>query len=642
MPPEDKEKLNNVEKLKNKNFSTYYSTKIKYHDGFVVCGKKEIPETWDNTKEKKIKGGNFFAGSSVFQKFFIFSVVFFILAIGYVSYIFFWGNNTVSNDNISIAIFGNAFTDGGEVLPLQIEIINKNSTNLDLVDLVVEYPKGSTGDLSEETERQRVTLNTIESGAIRNENINVVLFGEQGSVRPVRITLEYRIEGSNSIFVKEKYYSVTINSTPMNLLLDAPEEVTPNQEIKLNVIASLNTNRKLSNTLLKLDYPVGFQYNSAEPLPTLGNNVWSLDSLSPGEEFKVSISGYMIDVFDGEEKTFHVFSGSQSKSDKSIVDVVYNSLAHTVLIQKPFIEAKLYINGVYKNEYAANSKTIIQGEINYKNNLDTKLNNLEIRAKISGNAFNRRSVNTSQGYFNSLDDVIIWDKNSESRFAEVNPGATGTINFSFTPLPISPELKDILSDPSINIEVSIVGKQPLEGNIIKELRNSETKLIRIISDVGFTAKALHYSGLLENTGPIPPKVEQETFYTINWVLTNNANNISNSKVKTTLPTWVRFVDNISPTSETLTYNASTREVIWNAGHILKGAGLISSPKEVSFQIAFLPSLSQIGSTPVILNETSFIGHDDFANVDIRINKPTLNTRITNEPNFPINGDKVVE
>ncbi|MDQ5954271.1 MAG: hypothetical protein QG583_199 [Patescibacteria group bacterium] len=642
MPPEDKEKLNNVEKLKNKIFSKTYSTKIQYHDGFVVHEKKEIPENWVKENEKKAEEGNFFTKSSAFKKFFIFSVAFFVLAIGYVSYVFFWGSNTVSNDNISIAIFGNAFTDGGEALPLQIEIINKNSTNLDLVDLVVEYPKGSTGDLSEETERQRVTLNTIASGAIRNENINVVLFGEQGSVRPIRITLEYRIEGSNSIFVKEKYYSVTINSTPMNLLLDAPEEITPNQEIVLNVVASLNTNRKLPNTLLKLDYPVGFQYSSAEPMPTLGNNVWTLDSLAPGEEFKVSISGFMVDVFDGEEKTFHVFSGSQSKSDKSIVDVVYNSIAHTVLIQKPFIDAKLYINSVYSKEYAASSKSIIRGQLKWTNNLDTKVNDLSIRIKISGNAPNLKSIDSQDGFYNSADDMIIWDKNSIEDFAEIEAGENGSVLFNLSPISLFSASSGLLKDPIVVIDVSVTGKQALQGNLLKELFNSESKKIKIISDVAFNTKALHFSGPITNTGPIPPKVEQETTYTVVWSITNTSNNISKAEIKSSLPSWSKFMGVISPESADVTYNSATKEIVWKAGSVAPGTGITGPTKEVAFQIAFSPSFSQLNSVPILINTASFKAHDDFAGVDIRQDKSFLNTSLTGDSAFPKNGARVVE
>jgi hypothetical protein len=109
-----------------------------------------------------------------------------------------------------------------------LEIANKNNSDLLLVDLVIEYPKNSSGDLTKDTERIRESLGTISAGGIRSENMKVVIFGEQGSVRPIKISLEYRIDGSNSIFVKEKMYEVSISSAPINLLIEAPTEATPN------------------------------------------------------------------------------------------------------------------------------------------------------------------------------------------------------------------------------------------------------------------------------------------------------------------------------------------------------------------------------------------------------------------------------
>ncbi len=131
----------------------------------------------------------FFMKTSMFKKFFIFSVVF-LFSIAFVAFMFFLEGKNVSNDNIDISIFGNNFTAGGEDLPILIvEITNKNNSALDLVDLIVEYPKGSVGDLSCGTERLRMSLGTIPSGSSSNENLKVVLFGEQGSVRPVQIFL---------------------------------------------------------------------------------------------------------------------------------------------------------------------------------------------------------------------------------------------------------------------------------------------------------------------------------------------------------------------------------------------------------------------------------------------------------------------
>ena len=59
----------------------------------------------------------------------------------------------------------------------------------------------------------------------------------------------------------------------------------------------------------------------------------NLGDLAPGAERNISILGKMLDVFDGEEKVFRVWSGSQSPSDKSLIEIVFNSLEHTVIIK---------------------------------------------------------------------------------------------------------------------------------------------------------------------------------------------------------------------------------------------------------------------------------------------------------------------
>jgi hypothetical protein len=641
MSPEE-EKINNIERLKGKLFSNTYETKIEYRDHFSSEKKKNIPTAWDEKAKTDIAQDKFFTKTSVFKKIFIFSIGFFILALCFVFYQIFVGGNTVSNENITISIFGNTFTDGGEDLPLQIQIINKNNTNLDLVDLVVEYPKSSVGGLTEGTERLRESIGTISAGGIHNENVNVILYGEQGSVRPVRVTIEYRVEGTNSIFVKEKIYDVTINTTPINISLDAPSEVTPNQDVVLALKTSLNSTRSLQNVLIKLDYPVGFQFVSAEPKPSLGNNVWSLGELDPGEEHDIYISGRMLDVFDGETKTFHIASGTQSASDKTMLDVVYNTLAHTILIQEPFVQAQLYINGTYAKEYVANSKSPIQGQIRWRNNLNSVVNDMVIRAKISGSALDRKEVNEQQGFYSSSEDVIIWDKNTDEGFAEVNPGENGSIGFSLASLPLFSTTNGVLSDPNIKIEISVSGKQQSAGSVLKEVKSGETKIIKMISDVGLVNKALYFSGPFNNTGTIPPKAESETTYTIVWSISNTSNSLSKVVVKATLPQLVRFVGTTLPEDGSLTYNSSTREVTWNVGNVPKGTGLGAGSREMAFQIGFTPSLSQVSTAPTILNEAVLTGHDNFANVNVKVNKALLTTRLFNDPDFPTGGDRVAE
>jgi hypothetical protein len=645
MSLEDKDKLSSVDKLKSKLFSRNYRPQMEHFNRISNKIQKDVPEAWHDTVSKsKVVAEKVLSKNSFFKKFFIFAIGFFVLALLYAGYMFFIKGNLVSNDNIEIAVLGNAYTAGGEELPLQIEITNKNNTDLLLADLLVEYPKNSSGDLNRDTEKIRQSLGTIASGSIRSENVKVVIFGEQGSIRPIRISLEYRVDGSNSIFVKEKLHEVTVSSAPINLSIQAPTEASPNQDVVLKIKTTLNSLNPASDILVRVDYPIGFEFDAAASTKTTyGRNIWALGDLAPGAENEIVVTGKMVDVFDGEEKIFHVFAGSQNPSDKSSINIVYNSLSHSVLINQPFIEAKLFINNTYQREYAVESKSGIRGQIRWVNNLGTKVNDLQITAKISGNVVNEKSIVAESGFYQSSDDTIYWNKNSNYAFAEVNPGDSGTVSFELDTLPLYSSVGGIISDPAVKVDVSISGKQPLEGNASQQLVNSESKTIKIISEMGLAGKVLYYSGAFgQNSGPIPPRAEQETTYTVVWAISNTANNVSNVKVKSSLPTWVRFIENISPPSEDLTFNSATREIVWNVGAISRGTGISQAAKEVSFKIALKPSLSQVGTAPILINDFILTGHDDFANLDLKISKSALSTKLMNDASFAIGGEIVAE
>ncbi len=642
MSDDNGNKINRLEELKSKLFRKNYQTKIEHRDVYSHPHKKEAIDSWEeNEKRGNDINEEFFMKTSVFKKFFIFSIVFFTLTLIYGVYTFFAGGHTVSNDNIEISVLGNNFTAGGEELPLVIGVTNKNTAPLELVDLVVEYPKGGSVDSASDVERLRVSLGTIDSGEVHNENMKVVLFGEQGSTRSIKISIEYRVSGSNAIFVKEKLFEVNISSTPINLSVDAPLTVTPNQDIVLNIKETLNATEGTKGVLLAVDYPVGFSFIKAVPAPSYGNNVWSLGDLAPGVEHSVVISGKMIDVFDGEEKTFNISTGSQSDKDKSLIGVVFNSIKNTIMIKKPFVEANLFINGVSQREYAIDTKTSAAIEIRYLNNLETKINDLQIEAKISGNAFDRKTIKAQRGFYDSSTDIITWNQNSEDKLKEVNPGESGAVSFSLLPLPLFSAESEIISDPVINIEIDISGKQASGGFAINQIENSSSAIIRVISDLNLATKALYYSGPFSNTGPIPPIADQETTYTVVWTLSNTSNSISSVQVNSVLPPWTTFLGKISPASENLNYNSSTRGLSWKIDRVSRGTGITGESRSVSFQVSSKFSISQVGTTPIIINDAVLTGHDDFANVDVKASRAGLNTRLNSDPVFPVNGAEVV-
>ena len=102
----------------------------------------------------------------------------------------------------------------------------------------------------------------------------------------------------------------------------------------------------------------------------------------------------------------------------------------------------------------------------------------------------------------------------------------------------------------------------------------------------------------------------------------------------TLPSWVNFVGSFLPVDANLTYNSSTRQIVWNVDRIASGAGITGAPQTVSFQVSLNPSLSQVNTTPTLLNDAVLTGHDDFANVNVSVTKSALNTDLSSDPTFP--------
>ena len=564
------------------------------------------------------------------KKFFIFAVIFFIFALGFSAYMFLGNNVSVSNDNIDIAVLGNAFTKGGEDLPLQIEITNRNSSSLELANLIVSYPRGASNDSTDMVRLPRDSIGTIAPGATITRNVKVTLFGDEKSTRDVKIALEYHAPNSNAIFSKEKAYTVVISSAPLSLLIDAPDSATSDQDIDIKVTATLNTSLPDNSTVLQVTYPNSFIFESAIPAPSVGNSIWPLSSLSAGSSTTIDIKGRLVGQ-DGDQQVFHVYAGATTPTDQSTVNVVYNSLLQTITISKPFLNARVLVNGQDLSTYSVSSGQIVHAQINWTNNLSGRVTDAKIIANISGNAFDKTTVDPLDGFYDSANSQIIWDKNSVPDLGSVEPGSSGNLAFTFKPVSL---VGSSITNPEIGIDVSIKGQQPSVGSTFTDINNFSKKVIKIFSDFQIASSASFTSGAL------PPKAESETKYTVTWTLSNSANGVSNASARSVLPIYMNWVGNAN-TSENVSYNTVSREVIWNIGSVSPNTGF-SSNREASFTIALKPSLSQVGGIPSIMKEVSLVGTDTFTGTELHSSYRPLTTTLSNDPNFKIGDDRVIK
>lgn len=612
---------NKIEDIKRSLYDSTNTSVNHQREGILHLINHKVSEDWENNsinKKDDMKDKFKKPPVSGFKKFFLISILFFIGAIGFAFYKFSSNNSSVSSDKININVIGSSFTKGGDELPLQIEITNNNNSNLELANLIVEYPKGADDNTTDVVRVPRDAIGTIKPGENIIRNIKVKLYGTENSIRNIKVSLEYHPQGSNAIFIKDKIYPVTISLAPLALNIDAPTSTTSNQPITFKITATLNTSLPGDNPILQMTYPSNFVFDSAIPAPILGNSAWDLSSLTATKPIIVEVKGRLIGQ-DGDEQVFHVYAGTTNGTNQSIVNVVYSSILQKIKIAKPFLDARILVNGQDQTEYAVSGGQEVSVEIAWANNLPTRITDGQIIVNLSGNVFDKNTVIPNNGYYDSANNQIIWDKNSSSELSEINPGQSGTVTFSFKPTSLV-GLSNMFKNPQVSIKVSIKGREPLLGSTYNDINNFSEKIVKILSDFQIASSASY------STGSMPPKAETETNYIVTWTLSNSANSVSGAEARASLPVYVKWVGLAPGESQKVTYNEVTREVIWNIGSVLPNTG-IDSNREASFVISLKPSLTQIGSVPQLMKEIYLSGTDSFANTLIKSVQGPITTSI---------------
>lgn len=602
--------------------------------------KKETSDEEDMLKKenkKERKKMNFFT------KILIISVLFFVGSFVFAFLMFYGGVSIISTENVDISISGPSTIGGGEELSFQVTIQNNNSVDLELADLIIEYPKGTLSSTDKNTEilQERKSLNTILAGSGTTNIFKAVLFGSEGDKKEILISIEYRAKDSNAIFLKERKYELVIDSSPIVFLIDSPSEVMAGQEFDFIINIKSNSSKTVKDFILEAEYPFGFAFKDSNIKPVYKNNVWNLGEIKPNSSQILRITG-ILEGLDQEERNFRFYGGSENPSNENVILAKLVSVSEALKIKKTLIGADLVLNGDYGTEYISGSEKNIRGDILWSNNIAGKLTDVEVVVDLAGIVLNKSSVFSDEGFYRSSDNKILWDKSRVPELALLNPGDNGTLTFNFAPYDLSFISNSGVINPEISLTLTISGSQLTSEGKMERIKTVIEKKIKLNSDLVLTGRSLYSAGTFENIGTIPPQVDKTTTYTIIFTATNTSNDLSNVKLKASLPSYVKWLDKTYPQSADLTYSQVGGNIIWDIGSMKAGDGFSTSAKEVSFQIALIPSLSQVGTEPVLLNSISLEGVDTFTGQKINYPLKNITTRISTDPMYGTGVEKVVK
>jgi Domain of unknown function DUF11 len=579
---------------------------------------------------------------SFLNKLLIASILFFIIAIGLGAFFVLKGSNIVSADNVDIVISGPATIAGGDPIDLDIKVTNHNNIKLETVDLSIDFPAGSANpeNPAEELKTFRELMKDIDPGGSDKKSVKAVIYGEENSKKELIVRVEYRVAGSNALFQKEKAYEVLISSSPLNLSVASFKEVTAGQEFEMALTLTSNSKEVLKNLLLKASYPFGYTFISSD-IKTVGDNsTWKIGDIPPGGKKTIKIRG-KLDAQDEESRTFRFTTGAWSATNDKVISTEYVAAVQDIEISKPFVSVDLeFDNDDGVEDYIGRFDDPIRVEVNWFNNLDIPITDAEISVRLSGSAYNKNSVTPDQGVFRSADDTIVWNGVSNRELRSLDAGSSGRVTFNIVPRDPSTATRGVV-DPSIVVDVSVRGRRVSESDVPESINSTAKRTVRVASNIGLTSQIVRSTGPFENTGPIPPKAEEKTTYTVIWTIYNASSAVGGAEVRSSLPPYVSWAGKTSPSSEDISFDKSDGKVVWNIGTASPYTGDPSRRREVSFQITLEPSASQVGQTPVLLERTIFNAIDSYTGTELKSDKEEMDTRLLTDPSYK-DGDDIVQ
>jgi hypothetical protein len=492
-----------------------------------------------------------------------------------------------------------------------------------------------------ELKSTRELIPDINPGGVGQKTIKAVVYGEENSKKQIKVTIEYRVKGSSAVFQKEKTFDLLISSAPLSLSVSSFKEVNSSQEFELAVTLNSNSKEVIKNLILKAVYPFGFTYISSDSQPGSDSTTWKIGDIPPGGKRVVKIKG-KLEGQDDESRVFRFTAGAARLGNDKVIGTEYISGSQEVSIKKAFMTVGISLDGDSNNEDAVSTfNNPVRVDISYFNNLQTAVLGAEIRVKISGSAYDKNSVRSDDGLFNSINDEVVWNSINTPDLNTIEAGGSGKVSFSVTPRDLS-NLKKFISNPNLKFVVSVKAKRNSETNVPESLVATTARQTKISSNISLGGQIVRSTGAFANTGFIPPKANQQTTYTVVWTIDNTANSASNVQVESSLPSYVKWVGKTEPSTEDISYDGSNGKVTWNAGGVSTYTAGTNKRKQVSFQIALTPSLTQVGSIPTLINQTTLTAQDDFTGETLKSNLGTLNTRFSTDSAFKDGDEKVAQ
>ena len=531
---------------------------------------------------------------------------------------YYYSKNIYSRDTLKLEILSSDKAELAQEVEYIIKYKNNGNIRLEEPKLIFEYPKYSLvegGVLRQEIGSEKLG-EAIYPGEEKIIRFKGRLLGKEGEIKEAKAWLSYRPKDLTARYESDTTFSTVIEKVPLVFEFDLPSKIESGKNIQFRLNYSSNIDYPLSDLRCIVEYPSGFEFSRSVP-ESMEQTEWEIPLLNRAEGGRIEIWGSLSGELK-EQKNFKAKLGVWQEGEF----ILLKEITKGVEIVEPSLYISQQING--NPEYVANPGDMLHYEISFRNIGEETMMDLAMIIKLEGEAFDFYSIKAPEGKFQLGDNSIIWDGSEIPKLRFLDGQEQGKVEFWIN-------LKDEWGVGSIQ------DKEPLVKNKIYLSQARKEFATKINSKLVINQKGYFNDDVFGNNGPIPPKVDSLTTYTITWQIENYHNELKNVKVKAVLPENVRLTGKISPEEESssFAFDSQSREIVWQVDDLEIGAGVFSQNKTCIFQVALVPTQSQRGSTAILVNEVEIFGEDQWTEHIISITAEAIDTTLPDDETISI-------
>lgn len=583
-------------------------------------------------------------GPSIFSIFFFIALIFFVGAVSFASFLFFFDKNEVSSE-ISMFIVGPNSTESGKVLDFVVKLENPTKLDYTNIEFVVNYPNSTLDPEDKNPIKQKVIKykgNLLAGGKI-NQRFLAILSGIRDEKKEIEIKVSYKAGNFSNILFLNKIYQIEIESSPVTIEMRYPEEVLSKSDFNISIDVLSNSSETLTDLIVMGEYPPEFVVSKTEPKTVYSSKsqgIFKVDSLEAGEKKTIEIMGSL--VGQNNEDKFFTFSLGDSVPFKNDIRTLFARTEESISIKRPDID--FFITSKFDNddgEVIVPAGKRVDLDFSLSSNLESLISDLKVTASFSEDLIVKKEIETPKGFYDSNQGKIIWDKNSNELLKSLSQERSIGNIFNIR----LKELEDIagyFKDPEIVFDFEIEGTSFDSENSDGYLKEKFQKVLKIPTNVILETDIFYNEGPFQNTGSIQPKVGEPTTYTVAWKIYNSSSDIFDVEVSASLPLYVKYMNNISPENSYISYNPDNREVTLKFNKIDAFIGYRTDPKTVYFQVEMIPTDPQIGKKPILVNRKTLKAKDNFIDREIELEVKPKRTSIENDSGSGFGTGAVVE